>query len=76
MKRAFIINIDTQGDTDLIGLSDDILNAVQEKGIAAIDCKAWASSLTPVGSTLPSIPLAKPPTQPPPPPVNFNNPPS
>lgn len=76
MKRAFILTLDTAGDTDLIGIADEISQAVSEKGLQVLDCKPWASPGT-QGVVLPSLPV-KPPTPVPPtlPPVNFNLPPS
>lgn len=76
MKRAFILTLDTQGDTDFIGLAGEVMNACEDKGMQVLDCKPWSSPLTPAESTLPPLPTPKPPTLPQPPTVNFNLPPS
>lgn len=76
MKRAFIITLDTQGDTDFQALAEDISSAVSEKGMQVLDCKPWSSPLAPAESTLPPLPTPKPPTLPQLPTVNFNLPPS
>lgn len=76
MKRAFILTLDTAGDTDFIGLADEIRTVVEKEGMTVLDCKPWASpgTLDPSLATLP----VKPPTPMPPPlpPINFNLPPS
>lgn len=57
MTAAFIIELDTGSDTDLIGIAEDLAQVVDgQEGFVVISCKPWAHPTLATGQTPPVVP--------------------
>lgn len=58
MIAAFIVQLDTGSDTDLLGIADDIRDACEKEGFLVKECKPWQREALLSGGVLPAPSVA------------------
>lgn len=61
MTRTFLVDLDTESDTDLLGIAADIQDALESDGFLVQNVRPWSEHNATLGNVSAQAPLVVPP---------------